>query len=89
MDGASQMLFNIVVAIAGAVSVFILYAVWSKLNELEKSDTELTKEISKIHVLVAGEYVKKTEIAPQLTEIFQELKGIRHDLSTKAERRPE
>lgn len=83
----TQVIFNIVVGIAGTVCTFVLYAIWSKLSELEKSDKDLTHEISAMRVLIAGDYIKRSEIAPQLQDIFDELKGLRHELSKKIERR--
>lgn len=84
---STQMTINIVVGVAGALSVFVLTAIWSRLGKLEKADTNLALEISKIHVLVAGEYIKRTEIAPQLDKIYDTLENIRIELGRKVERR--
>jgi hypothetical protein len=86
---ANQLIFNIIFGVAGTLSVFVMTAIWSKLNALEKNDRELTTEISKLHILVSGEYVKKSEIAPQLSSIFEELRHINKELAHKIERRTE
>lgn len=82
-----QMLINIVVGAAGVLSAFVLTAVWSRLGKLEESDANLAVEISKMHILVAGEYIKRVEISPQLEKIYDTLKDIRVELGNKAERR--
>lgn len=84
-----QVVFNIVVGVAGALSMFILAAVWSRLGKLEESDEKLAGNIAAMHILVAGEYIKRSEISPQLENIYTELKNIRADLATKVERRHE
>lgn len=86
MDASNQIIFNIIYGIAGTLSVFILSAMWQKLSALEKNDHELTTEISKLHILVSGEYVKKTDLNPMLTAIFEELKDLNKELSKKVER---
>lgn len=82
-----QMLINIVVGIAGSLSVFVLTAVWSRLGKLESSDTLLTIEIHKMRELVAGEYIKRAEVTPQLEKIYDTLEIIRSELGKKMERR--
>ena len=84
-----QTLFNIVVSVAGAMCMFVLMAVWNRLGKLEESDTKLAANIAAMHILVAGEYIKRAEISPQLQGIYDELKHIRSDLSMKVERRHE
>ena len=84
-----QIVFNIVVGIAGMLAMFVLSAVWSRLGALEKSDKDLSKEIAAMHILVAGEYIKRQEITPMLKEIYDELKTIRTEISNKVERRAE
>lgn len=81
------MVINVIVGIAGTLSIFVLTAVWSRLGKLEVSDANLAVEISKMHVLVAGEYIKRTEIAPQLDRIYDSLENIKAELGKKVERR--
>lgn len=85
--GDAQILINIIVGIAGTLSVFVLTAVWSRLGKLENSDANLTIEIHKMRELVAGEYIKRAEVAPQLEKIYDTLEIIRTELGKKVERR--
>jgi phosphotransferase system glucose/maltose/N-acetylglucosamine-specific IIC component len=87
MEVSAQFMFNGVLAFAGAIGLFILNAVWSKLSALEANDKTLTVAIYDLKVLVSGEYVKSTEINPMLQAIFKELQDINKELSNKAERR--
>lgn len=85
--GETQIFINVLVGIAGTLSVFVLTAVWSRLGKLEASDNHLSVEIHKMRELVAGEYIKRIEISPQLDKMYEELKHIRVELGKKIERR--
>jgi hypothetical protein len=78
-----QALFNMLISILGGLGMFILTAVWNKLSALERNDKELTASITKLEILVSGEYVKKSEITPQLARIFDKLDQIAHDKADK------
>jgi len=82
-----QSAINIIMAVAGFMCAFVLTAVWARLGKLEASDGDLAKEIAAIHILVAGEYIKRDEIAPQIKGIYDELRAINSELSKKLERR--
>jgi hypothetical protein len=75
-----QIIFDIIIGIAGFLCGFILYAIWNRMGHLETKDEKLADEISKIHVLVAGDYVKRVELTPQLDSIFKELRMIRAEI---------
>lgn len=83
----TQMLINIIVGIAGTLSMFVMTAVWSRLGRLESSDNLLIIEIHKMRELVAGEYIKRAEVTPQLDKIYDTLEVIRIELGKKIERR--
>ena len=77
----SPMLIFIILGIAGFLASFILGAVWFKIGKLETADTELLKQFNTLSLLVAGEYVKRSEIEPQLKEIATDIKELRKDLA--------
>lgn len=85
MDIETQAIFNTLVGGFGVLAMFILTAVWNKLSALERNDKELTASITKLEILVSGEYVKKSEIQPQLVRIFDKLDAIARDKADKHE----
>lgn len=60
----------------GGLIGFLLTAVWQAVKDLQKADTELTKKVSEIEVLVAGAYVKKDDIDKLSNAIFTKLDRI-------------
>jgi hypothetical protein len=84
MEG--QMLFNIVVGVAGALAGFVLSAVWSGLKDLQKADKELVNKVAGIEVLVAGTYVKRDEFERMASALFAKLDKIDAKLDSKVSR---
>jgi hypothetical protein len=80
MDPSTQLMFDIILGLAGTVSLFILVSVWNRLGKLED-------EAKQLHILVAGEYIKRTEVADSLEKIYQEIKGLRNVMSAGTEKR--
>ena len=80
-----QELFDWVLAGFSTVLGFLLNAVWQAVKDLQKADTELTKRVAEIEVLVAGKYVTRDEFDRTVNRIFEKLDRIertiieRHD----------
>jgi hypothetical protein len=77
MDG-SQQLFNIAVAIAGALSGWWMKVMWESLKDLQDMDKDLSEKLSSIEVLVAGNYVKRED----LSDLRKEMKDGFSQLNT-------
>ncbi len=60
MIGAQE-LFNFFVGIVGAAGGWWLNTVWKAVSELQRQDRALAEKVSKVEVLVAGDYVRKDE----------------------------
>ena len=65
---------------------FIVKAMWDAVKDLQASDKDLADKVSKIEVLVAGEYVKKDEFNAIMLRIFEKLDHIESKIDGKADK---
>lgn len=71
-----QEFYNWVLTGFSAVLGFLLHAVWQATKDLQRADTELTKRVSEIEVLVAGNYVTRHEFDRVVDKLFAKLDAI-------------
>lgn len=81
-----QQIINIIMAVAGFLAIWMLNVIWGSVKKLQESDQSMAKELHSLHVLVAGDYVKKTDFEKLATEIFHRLVRIDEKLSEKADK---
>lgn len=81
-----QIAFNIAVALVGALGGYVLKSISSRLDSLQKADIDLTEKVQKIEVLVAGEYVKHSDLEKMANAIFVKLDKISDKLDSKADK---
>lgn len=81
-----QTLVNWLLAGFGALTGFLLTAVWQAVKDLQQADNELTNKVAEIKVLVAGDYVKKDEFLKTVTALFTKLDRIEDKLDKKADK---
>ena len=81
-----QTIVNWMLAGFGGLIGFLLNAVWQAVKDLQKADTDLTKKVSEIEVLVAGAYVKKDDIDKLSNAIFAKLDRIEDKLDGKVDK---
>ena len=81
-----QVVVNWVMAGFGGLIGFLLNAVWQAVKDLQKADTDLTKKVSEIEVLVAGAYVKKEDLTDLSRAIFTKLDRIEDKLDGKVDK---
>ena len=81
-----QILFNIAVGLVGALGGYVLNSISSNLKSLQSADTILTEKVQKMEVLVAGEYVKHSELEKISNLIFNKLDKIDAKLDAKADK---
>lgn len=72
MSVLDQQVINVAMGALGTLALFILNAVWARLTSIEK-------KIAELEVLVAGNYVKKSEHDATVKAIFDRLEKL-HDL---------
>lgn len=81
-----QIAFNIAVALVGALGGYVLKSISTRLESLQKTDNDLAEKVQKIEVLVAGEYVKHTDLEKLSTALFAKLDKISDKLDSKADK---
>ena len=81
-----QQIINWAVAACGALLGFMLHSVWDAVKDLQKSDKELAAKVADIEILVAGNYVTRTELKSYIDTIFLKLDHISEKLSDKADK---
>lgn len=81
-----QTLINFALASISALLGFFLNATWRAVKDLQARDLELADKVSRIEVLVAGEYVRKDELDRKIEAIFSKLDRIESKLDQKADR---
>ena len=77
-----QYVFNALVAITTILITALIY----KIRSLEERDTSILEEVHEVHLLVAGEYIKRTEFETSLKAVFDSLRRIEDKLGTKADK---
>ena len=82
----SQELINWVLGGFGTVLGFITKAIWDAVKDLQSSDKDLADKVSRIEVLVAGEYVKKDEFNSIMMRIFEKLDHIEAKIDNKQDK---
>lgn len=81
-----QQLFNIVIGVAGALGGWWMKAMWEGLNDLKKTDHELTQQVNNLQILVAGQYMRRDEFDKVSQAIFTKLDRIEDKLDKKVDK---
>lgn len=64
----------------------ILKTVWDAISELGSDQKTITKDLSNIQILVAGQYVTRDELTIITKALFDKLDKIYERLDTKADK---
>jgi len=81
-----QEIINWLLGAFGAVIGFLLNCIWQAIKDLQRTDTEIVTRVNHIEVLVAGNYINRTEFDKTITRLFLKLDEIGHNLSKKADK---
>ncbi|HAZ61010.1 MAG TPA: hypothetical protein DCY89_05490 [Gammaproteobacteria bacterium] len=68
-----QSLFNLVLGSLGVVLGWMLNGLRSSLYDLRTTDEALSNKLQEVHVLVAGQYVKREELERTIARIETKL----------------
>lgn len=82
----SQEIYNIVVAFAGMAGGWWVKVMWDSMKELQRADANLADKVSRIEILVAGNYVKRDAFDDAVNRIFQKLDHIEEKIDRKADK---
>jgi len=67
-----QIIFNVLVCIAGFFGGWILNAIWKAVNDLQVTDAKLSDKVSGIEVHLAGQYMTREEMLDRLKQLMNE-----------------
>lgn len=81
-----QLIFNILIGVVGLLFGWFLNALRDSMRSLQETDAELTTKVQAIEVLVAGEYVKRSDFERKVDVMFQKLDRIEQKLDQKADK---
>jgi len=81
-----QELINWLLGGFGGVLGFLLKSIWDAVKDLQADDRELADKVSRIEVLVAGEYVKKDDFDRIMFRLFEKLDHIEAKIDSKADK---
>ena len=85
MDSA-QVVFNWFVGAASGLLGFTVKVLYDKLTDIQKADMLLADKVQSIEVLVAGQYIKRTEMEKTIDALFTKLDRIEHKIDGKADK---
>jgi hypothetical protein len=78
--------FKIVVGVCGALGAFVLNNINSRIERQASADAELAKDLQKVELLVAGEYVRREDMKTLSDAIFSKLDRIENKLDGKMDK---
>lgn len=81
-----QDLFNTAMGALLLLMGWFMRIMWDSLQGLQRQDRELAEKVSKIEVLVAGEYVKKEDFDRVIERLFDKLDHIELKIDSKADK---
>lgn len=80
------MAFNIAMAIIAALGGWFIRTLFDKIEALEKTDINLTEQVTRLRVELPSHYVSKDDFKDTLSNIFEMLRRIEDKLSDKVDR---
>lgn len=81
-----QQAINVLIGIVCAAGGWWMKVMHEALKDLQLEDKQLAEKVSKIEVLVAGDYVKKEELSKMTDALFAKLDRIEDKLDGKVDK---
>jgi hypothetical protein len=81
-----QDLYNTAIGFIMALAGWFMRVLWDSLKDLRTQDSALAEKVSRIEVLVAGEYVKKDELERAVQRLFDKLEHIEMKIDRKVDK---
>lgn len=82
----TQMIINILLSLVAFLGGWWMKTMWESLNELRSADARLTEKVQAIEVLVAGNYVTKSDLNVLTEALFKKLDRIESKVDNKADK---
>ena len=81
-----QTLFNYALALCGALGGWVLKVIWDAVKDLQAADKVLVEKVNTIEILIAGNYMSKSDFDKIAAAIFVKLDKIEDKLDRKADK---
>jgi hypothetical protein len=81
-----QELYNTAIGLILVLLGWAMRILWDTLKELKETDRDLAEKVGRMEVLVAGEYVKKTDFDTIMLRLFEKLDHIESKIDRKADK---
>jgi hypothetical protein len=81
-----QTAFNFVVGLSAFLGGWILRNLKESIDNLHDADSELTDKVQHIEVLIAGDYVRRSDLGIIVASLFEKLDKIESKLDRKADK---
>jgi hypothetical protein len=86
MDPLNQAVINWALTLAGICGGWVLKILYDKLHDLQVADLALADKVQSIEVLVAGQYIKRTEMEKMYEAMFAKLDRIETKIDRKVDK---
>lgn len=81
-----QELYNIAMGFVMLLGGWFMRIIWDSLSQLQEADKDLVEKLSRIEILVAGEYIKKDEFNTIMLRLFEKLDHIEEKIDKKVDK---
>lgn len=82
----TQSLINTLFGVIAFLGGWVVRNLQESMSNLRIADSELTKKVQEMEVLVAGQYVKREDFARTVEALFAKLDRIEEKLDRKADK---
>lgn len=81
-----QTAFNIAVAFGAFTGGWVVNTMWGAIKDMQTADKAIIDRVAAVEVLVAGQYVPRSELNENFTKISNALERIEGKLDSKADK---
>ena len=81
-----QTVFNFALSIIGVLGGWILKIIWDGVRDLQEADRNLIDKVNTIEILIAGNYMSKSDFDKIAAAIFAKLDKIEDKIDKKADK---
>ena len=81
-----QTIFNIAISVSGFLGGWWLKVMWDAVKDLQLADKILVDKVNTIEILIAGNYISKSEFDKMAAAIFAKLDKISDKLDKKVDK---